>query len=236
MKIILILLVLFLGSKVYAQEKMQPYIEVTGSAEMTVVPDNVELEIVLVSESNSKQSVEAMEKKFFDALDAHKIPKVCVSFISIENPYYWYYWWWEYRHYYNTKTYKLKLDCTKYDFSFIQDLNPDNIRSVRITQSSHSKITDYRRQVKVEAMIAAKEKAGVLLESIGQKAGKALEIIEMPEAVNNNYFGYNPYGNQNFSSNSIISQPSSGGNAGGSESYVPSIKLRFEIKAKFEIL
>ena len=95
-------------------------------------------------------------------------------------------------------------------------------------------ITEYRRQVKVEAMVAAKEKASALLEAIGQKAGKVIEVIEMPESANANYW-YNPYSAQNLTSNCVVSQPSSGYSEGG-ESYVPSIKLRFEIKAKFEIL
>ncbi|PKP19397.1 MAG: hypothetical protein CVU05_11445 [Bacteroidetes bacterium HGW-Bacteroidetes-21] len=236
MKTFLIIIILFLGCKLYAQDKKQAFIEVIGSAEMSVVPNDVELEIVLNFPGSSKSSEEEMEKKFFDVLEKHNIPKMAVSFVSVSNPYYWYYWWWEYRHHYNTKTYKIRIDCTKYDFSFIKDLNPEYIQSIRITQSSHSKITEYRRQVKVEAMIAAKEKASVLLESIGQKLGGALEIIEMPEPIVNSNIWYNPYGNQNYTSNSIISQPSSGINSQGGESYVPSIKLRFEIKARFEIL
>lgn len=217
-----------------AQEK-QAYIEVTGSAEMTLIPDDIELEIVLAHPGNSKNSVEVLDKKFFDALEAHGIPKAAVSFVSVDNPYYWYYWWWEYRHYYNSKTYKLKLDCKKYDFSFINDIKPEFIRSIRITKSSHSQITDYRRQVKVEAMKAAKEKAADLLESIGQKAGKVFEVIEMPEPVNNNNW-YNRYNIQNETSNCIVSQPSSASNSSVGESFVPAIRLRFEIKAKFEII
>jgi len=233
MKTLFIILFMFLVSTIYSQDKFIPMIEVTGSAEMSIVPDEVEFEIILCSNYKStKHSMEEVEKKFFEVLEAHKIPKMAVSFISIDNAYYWYYWWWDYRHHYDTKTYKLKFDCTKYDLSFIKDFEPDFIRSLRITQSSHSKITEYRRQVKVEAIKAAKEKASVLLEAIGQKAGKVLEVIEIQDPANNNYW-YN-YNMQNFTSNVMVAQPSSG--SGDSESRVPSIKLRFEIKTKFEIL
>lgn len=233
MKTLFFILFLFLGSTIYSQENFIPMIEVTGSAEMSIIPDEVEFEIILSSNyKNTKHSMEEVEKNFFDVLEAHKIPKMAVSFISLENPYYWYYWWWDYRHHYDTKTYKLKFDCSKYDLSFIKDFDKDFIRSLRITQSSHSKITEYRRQVKIEAIKAAKDKASVLLEAIGQKAGKVLEVIEIPEAVNNNYW-YN-YNRQDFTSNVMVAQPSSG--SGDNESRVPSIKLRFEIKTKFEIL
>lgn len=225
---------MFLGSTIYSQEKFIPMIEVTGSAEMSIVPDEVEFEIILSSNYKStKHSMEDVEKKFFDVLEAHNIPKMAVSFISIDNAYYWYYWWWDYRHHYDTKTYKLKFDCSKYDLSFIKDFEPDFIRSIRITQSSHSKITEYRRLIKIEAIKAAKDKASVLLEAIGQKAGKVLEVIEIQEPVNNNYW-YGGYGQQCLTSNTMMAQPSSG--SGDNESRVPSIKLRFEIKTKFEIL
>ena len=200
---------------------------------MTVIPDNIELEIVLAHPGNSKNAVEILDKKFYDALDAHKIPKTAVSFVSVENPYYWYCWWWEYRHYYNSKTYKLKLDCSKHSFAFINDINADYIRSIRITSSTHSQIAEYRRQVKIEAMKAAKEKASDLLECIGQKAGKVIEVVELQEPVNNYWYGR--YDVNNYTSNAYIPQTVNPGD-NTEQSGVPSIKLRFEIKAKFEII
>lgn len=232
MKTLIIVIVLFLAGKIYSQEVSRPYIEVTGSAEMTIVPDIIELEVVLASENDSKSSVDAMEKNFFDVLEAHKIPKVLVSFVSVENPYYWYYWWFEYRHYNNTRTYKINLDCNLYDLSFIKDLKPENVRSIRITQSRHSKISEYRMQIKKEAIVAARDKAQYLMESIGQKAGKAFEVVELQEPENNNYwYGYN---NQNPTSNCVMSQSSY--DVPQAEANIPAIKLRFEIKAKFEII
>lgn len=237
MKTHLIACMFLLALNSCAQDKQPGFIEVTGSAEMTVVPDELELEIVLAHPATSKKSAEELDKKMFDALDAHNIPRSALSFISVDNPYYWYYWWYEYRHYCNTKTYKLTLDCSKHDFSFINDIKPEYIRSMRITRSSHSQITTYRRQVKVEAMKAAKEKASDLLESIGQKAGKVFEVVEMPEQANNNYNSwYNRYDIQNLSCNSIVPQSISGNNNNSGDSYIPAIRLRFEIKAKFEIL
>ncbi|MBI5541076.1 MAG: SIMPL domain-containing protein [Bacteroidia bacterium] len=239
MKTLFFILALFIVSKIYSQDITQPMIEVTGSAEMSIIPDQIELEIILSSNyKSSKHSMDEVEKKFFSVLEAHNIPKMAVSFISMDNPYYWYYWWWDYRHYYDTKTYKLKFDCAKYDLSFIKDFDTDFIRSLRITQSTHSKITDYRRQVKVEAIKAAKEKAQVLLEAIGQKCGRVLEVIEIQEPILNNNSWYGNFNNNysNMTSNSVMYQPSTGSGSGNSESHVPSIKLRFEIKTKFEIL
>jgi len=234
MKHFLSIIAIVLCTQLHAQQTVQPFIEVTGSAEMSVMPDEIELEIVLASPSGSKLKIEDIEKHFFEVLKTQKIPESAVSFISADNPYYWYYWWWDYRHYSNTRTYKLKLDCTKHTFAFIKDLNTDYIRSLRITSSTHSKITEYRKQVKIEAIRAAKQKASDLLESIGQSAGKVIEVIEIPESVNTNFW-YSGYNIQNLTSNAIVSQPYDGEGTSGTE-YIPTIKLRFEIKAKFEIL
>ncbi len=236
MKKLIIPLFIFIASGIFAQNVQTPYIEVTGSAEMSVTPDQIELEITLIHPHNTKTSIEELDKEIAAALKAHNIPKSALTYISVDNPYYWYYWWWEYRHYSNTKTYKLKLDCNKYDFAFINDIRNDYIRSINITSSTHSEITDYRRQVKVEAMMAAKDKANDLLECIGQRVGNVMEVIEVIQPAANNYWG--SYYNQDITSNCVMSQPSSssGSSASGGAAYVPTIKLRFEIKAKFEIL
>lgn len=236
MKKLIIPLFIFIASSIFAQNIHVPYIEVTGSAEMSVTPDQVELDITLVHPHNVKTAIEELDKEIADALEAHGIPESALTYVSVDNPYYWYYWWWEYRHYSNTKTYKLKLDCSKYDFSFINDIRSDRIQSIHISSSTHSKVTEYRRQVKIEAMLAAKDKANDLLECIGQKVGDVLEVIEVIQPVNNNYWG--SYYNQDITSNCIVSQPSSssGSSASQGAAYIPTIKLRFEIKAKFEIL
>lgn len=219
----------------------KPSIEVTGSAEMSIIPDQVEMEIILYSNNMIKNPFVDIEKKFLKVLEEHSIAQSCLTFISQENWQYWYYWWYEYRHQ-NSKTYKLKLDCNKNDLSFIKDLDASYIRSLRITSTSHSKLTEYRKQVKVEAMKMAKEKASLLLESVNQKIGKVLEIVEVIEPVKTpNPYDY-WYGRnlivQNSSSNSVMSQPTNNESASQNNdlSLIPSIKLRFEIKAKFEIL
>jgi uncharacterized protein YggE len=54
----------------------------------------------------------------------------------------------------------------------VQALNGD------ITRVAHSEIEKYRKEVKIMAVKAAKEKAGYLLEAIGETVGKPLMIQE----------------------------------------------------------
>ena len=208
-----------------------PFIEVIGSAEMNIIPDEVELEVVMAN-TNDKVKTDELETHLFDVLKKNKISESQVTFLSVDNPYYWY-WWWSYR-FNNSRTYKITIDCSRQDMSFIKDLKVDYVRSIRISRTTHSKITEYRRQVKIEAMKQAKEKALELLESIGQTVGKVIEVIEIPEAVNTSFW-YNSYQIQNITSNAIVSPQGASGSESQESNGLPAIKLRFEIKAKFEI-
>ncbi len=222
--------ILFFTLVACSQESTNKFIEVTGSAEMSVVPDVVELEIVLTHPGSFKQSTEELDKEINEALEENGIPKSQLMFVEVSSPYYWYYhWWWE-RNYHNSKTYKLKLDCTKYNLNFIKDIKPEYISNIRTVSSSHSKMTDYRSDVKVQAMVAAKDKATLLLSSIGEEVGSVLEITELVQANNNSYWYYN---DNALTSNCVMYQPDY--LQSEYETILPTIKLRYEIKAKFEI-
>ncbi len=231
-KRLLLLAILFITIVACSQEEQtkSKFIEVTGSAEMTIVPDEVELELVLTHPGNYKQSTETLDKSVNEALEKNGIPLSELMFVEISSPYYWYYhWWWE-RNYHNSKTYKLKLDCTKYSLDFIKDIKPEYINSIRIVSSTHSKVTDYRSDVKVQAMVAAKDKADLLLSSIDEELGSVIEITEIVQENNNPYW----YNSNALTSNCFMHQPDY--SYSEYETILPTIKLRYEIKAKFEIL
>lgn len=230
MKNLIFIGILLLSLAACTQEQDTKFIEVTGSAEMSVVPDQVELEIVLTHPGNPKQSVEELDDEINEALELNGIPKSALMFVELSSPYYWYYTWWWNRNYNNSKTYQLKLDCSKYTLDFIKDIKPEYINNIRIVKSTHSKITDYRSEVKVNAMIAAKEKAELLLHSIGEEVGSVIEIVELVEPQNNPYAYYN---NMSLTSNCIV--PQTDYSYSQMETILPTVKLRYEIKAKFEI-
>ena len=60
----------------------------------------------------------------------------------------------------------------------LNKVNAESIYSVGIRNYSHSKIQEYKKQLKIEAIKAAKEKAAYLLEAINEKIGLAIEISE----------------------------------------------------------
>ncbi|MFT4094953.1 MAG: SIMPL domain-containing protein [Niabella sp.] len=75
-------------------------------------------------------------------------------------------------------TCKAEMEFTP-DKIYIQVLLSEiGLSNAGIEKLESSKIGAYRQEVKINAIKAAKEKAALLCESIGQKAGKALYIQE----------------------------------------------------------
>jgi len=228
-KIILLLTILLVSNLTIAQNSEideRRYIAVTGSAEVTVAPDEIELEIIL-REHTKSTDLSSIESKFIDILKKHNIDIDEKQLMLGNSTYYWYYWWRHYRkNTYTQKTYKIKLDSSTDFLSLVKDLDFEGVQSLRISNSTNKNLQQLRREVKISALKAAKEKAMYLLESIDEKAGKVISIEEMPETQN-----HYRYRNQNIMSNASVSI------SPGNEDIenVKTIKLRYEVKAKFEI-
>ncbi len=60
----------------------------------------------------------------------------------------------------------------------MEKLDDEATQGFFISRTSHSKIEEYRKQLKIQAVKAAKEKAIYLSEAIGEKAGVAVTIQE----------------------------------------------------------
>jgi len=233
-------------------------ITVIGSAEMSVEPDQVELTITVYSE---RGNFEKHENELMDICKKHGIPDSELAFknqVGYNDWYHWY-WWWYYRNAgYVYQTYKLKIN-SKLDFlDFVKDLNKSWVQNITISATTNKDIQVYRKEVKKEAIRMAKEKATYLLEAIDEKVGHVVSIEEVNADKNEKNYGGrtypyywhwdNPYYNNginNSTSNSSMSSNSSmnsgsvnTGNDNNENSGLgglSKIKLRYEIKAVFEI-
>ncbi len=207
------------------------FIEVNGSAEMNLQPDEIELEIVLqeYDRSGKKIKLDDITDDFYKMLKKHQVDKDDLNYVSSAE-FYWWYWWWHRNSHYQTKTITLKLTKNVNILKLVEDLNEKWVQQIRISKSTHSKLQQYRKDVKAEAAKAAKEKAGYLLQSLGEQLGQVLSVEEVPEINNQPNYWYRP---NNLLSNSNISIQSD--NNTESIGNIPSIKLRYEIKVKFAI-
>ena len=115
---------------------------------------------------------------------------------------------------------------------FFQILDELEIEEANISKTSHSQIEKFRKEIKIEAMKAAKNKADYLLEAMGEQRGKPLFIREQ----DNSSYVTNQF--ENSSLQEVFKTGYGGRNPGtGLENEVAftKIKIRYEIFARFGI-
>jgi len=233
-KSLIILLFLVFTNFINAQEMYNPrYIEVTGSAEIKIVPDEIIFQIGIEEywkeefekgkehkDYVTKIPLEKIEKNVMSALDGIGITNDQIIIKEIGHN-----WNGSGKNFKKSKTIELIVT----DFSSINKIltkvNVKGVNSMKITELKNKDITNYRKQVKIEAMKAAKKKAAYLLESVDEKLGRVISVVEL-----NGDSGYFRAA-LNMSSNTMVPTNSSD----DSNENMKKIKLKYEIKIRFEI-
>lgn len=218
-------------------------IEVTGSAEMEIEPDEIHLEVVVGNFSEKFKngtgkellSLDAADKRFMDIIAKVGIDKSKITLKDAATTNYWSYYI-RYRQYMENvrleKRYDVVLNSADQLNSLLSELPgpQDGIVSVNITELKNKDIAEYRKQTKIMAMKAAKEKAKYLLESIGSRVGKPVYVQEIKDnGYDTNIF--NPQSNMLMRQEKAMSYDSDA----AEQTQMKKIKLRYEIGAKFEI-
>lgn len=216
----------------YAQPQPERrVIEVSGSAERWNTPDEFTFKITLRERLENKQkiTIEHQEAALRNELSAIGVEVAQdLSIFDISSTYFRQR---KVRDVLGSKAYRLKLrDLNK--IARLQEISDRlNVANLDLIESEHSEIIKLRRETKMDAMKAAKDKADYLLGSIGQRAGKAVYIKEeTDETPRYNASASNV--SSNYSVNSI--RGSSQDDTDDSLTF-SQIKLRYVIVAKFEI-
>ncbi len=233
-KTAIIIVVFFASLSANAIEVSQPInriITVTGSAEMVIPPDEIELEITL-TERGSWSTLSKIEKAFMDLLEGNNVSKENIIFNSANASFYWYYWWYHRNDSRKSKKYVLKLSTNTDFMKLVKSLDKEYVTSIRIKKTSNKNLQQFRKDVKIEAIKAAKSKAKYLLEAVDQEVGELMQVDELNVVDNNSVSGY---WNQNKTSSISNMMMSYSKTRGTYIENVPEIRLRYEIKTKFEI-
>jgi uncharacterized protein YggE len=124
-----------------------------------------------------------------------------------------------------SKQYSIKFhDLNKFN-QILSKIDPKGIQSTNIDSYDYSKMDDLKRDLKIKALITAKEKAGYLLSSINEKVGRPISITE---SDNSSYPGPRPM----YKAMAVSTTAA----APESDIDVKTIKLSFQIQAVFEIM
>ncbi|WDF54988.1 SIMPL domain-containing protein [Mucilaginibacter sp. KACC 22063] len=203
-------------------------IEVSGSAEQEVTPDIIYVSVSLKEYMDGRNhiSIDALERQLQSAVANAGVAKedFTISNVSAynyaqkkKNP-----------DFLASKQYRIKLhDLNRYN-QIISAVDPKAIQSTGIESYDYSKIEALKRDLKIKALLAAKEKATYLTSSIGDHVGNALDIQE----VDNETFPQPVYRTMMMSK------------AADAEAMPPApqdidvktIKLSYQIRATFELV
>jgi hypothetical protein len=152
---------------------------VNGYAEKEVIPNEIYIGITLRErmENKEKVTIESQEKQLREVLTTLSIPISNLSIADANADYVKVSW--QKRDVLTKKEYQLKVGNATTVGKVFQELEKMKIQDGYIDHVSHSAIDSLRKQVRIEAIKAAKEKSDYLLSAIGQKTGKALIVSEL---------------------------------------------------------
>jgi len=200
-------------------------IEVSGIAEKEVTPDiiNVSISLQEYMDGKKKITIDQLENQLESAVKSAGVPK---EDLTINNVSAWQNIYQKKKNpdFLASKQYMIKFhDLNKYN-AILSAIDSRGIMSTNIQSYDYSGITELKRELKLQALLAAKEKAEFLLKGINEHLGRPIYISE---SDNTNY----PQPRMLYANKVMASQytPSD------SDIDVTKIKLSFTIQATFEI-
>jgi uncharacterized protein YggE len=214
-------------------------ISVSGSAEMEIIPDEIYVNIELteyLKKGEPKKDIETLKTDFLQYCKAAAIPDSAISIVSYSgyNNYY---------HYRKRKnpdmlasiTYQIKFTNSAAMDDLIEKLDDNATRNFQIVSTNHSHMIEFRKQLKIKAVQAAKAKGIYLAEAIDETLGETITILE-PEEWQPSSYRSNVV--SNMASQAVISSGIRRDNTdffSGTEITFKKIKLRYEVNVVFAL-
>ena len=237
-----ILCTLLAGISLFTATAQEPTIKqktvnVSGTAEMEVIPDEIYVQVVLKEynkKNNDKVDIEKIKNDFLLACKGIGLTEKDISVQGFagydgnawiikknkkKNP--------------DLKasiTYSVKLSTTRKMDELVDKLDDEATQSFNISSVSHSKLDEFKKQLKIQAVKAAKEKAIYLSEAIGEQVAGALTINDANDE------SVTPFPQTRmYASNIMIRGAESDMTAPAMDVDFKKIKLRFSVSAVFAL-
>lgn len=200
-------------------------IEVTGIAEKEVTPDiiNVTISLQEYLDGKKKTTINQLENQLEDAVKSAGIVKedFTISNVSAwnntlqkkKNP-----------DFLASKQYSIRFhDLNKFN-EILTKVDPKGIQSTYVESYDYSKMPQLKQELKIQALLSAKEKATYLLNSINEKVGRPINITE---SDNSSFPSPRPmYMDKQYAANAAATD---------SDIDIKPIKLSFQVQVIFEI-
>jgi uncharacterized protein YggE len=147
-----------------------PHIEVTGKAERIIVPDEIYLSITIKERESGRDqiTIEQQESDVKAALTRLNIPLESLTISDATADYVRVKW--NRKDVVSQSEYELKLVEAQQVADVMGQLDSLKIKNAFLSRVSHSEIETMTKEVEIEAIQNAKEKADYLLEAVGEAA------------------------------------------------------------------
>ena len=225
-KLILIALAGFISASAFAQNvDLRRKITVSGTAEKEVTPDiiNVSISLQEYFEGKKKINIEQLQSTLEDAVKQAGIPKADFTINNIAG---WNNQWQKKKNpdFLESRQYNIRLhDLSRID-QVLASLDPKGVQQTGIASYDYSKMPEIKQEMKIQALLAAKEKATYLLNSIGEKLGRPIDIND---SDNSDIQQYQP-----LYANRVVRREI---RIGETDIDIKPIKLSFQVQVVFEI-
>ncbi|AOW18475.1 hypothetical protein LPB03_13870 [Polaribacter vadi] len=232
----LIFFLLFTSAFLAQSTGQKPYIEVTGTAEIEIVPDEIYLDITLKerTEKGKKITLDVLENQLKTVLKKIGIPEKNLSISDVNAVLAKTGWWSE--EIFSVANYSLQVNGADNLKQLFENFKKLEISDVNIAKATHSNLINIKKKNRIKAIKAAKEKADYLLNAIGEQTGKPIIINELANNNNNNN-NNQTFVNANYlNNNANYSMIKVRGNGFKDETVeFKTIKITSSIYVKFEI-
>jgi uncharacterized protein len=243
-KLFVLLILLFIASLFAScgsrdDKKKPPKITVTGSAEMEFIPNEIYMTFTLkeyMGAPKKKIKLDTIKAEFLKLCKTSGVSDSNISISSYNGNENWDYYWYMKRKsdpdFMGSISYVVKVSAPDKLYKIVQGLNENAVDNFYISKTSHSKIEEYRKEVKTKALIAAKTKAEYLAKSIDEEIGEALLIQEVDDSYSGSY-----YSNEESNLSNKVSQTALR-SLEDDESSSPAFqkkKLRYEMKVEYRL-
>ncbi|GAA4730007.1 SIMPL domain-containing protein [Flavisolibacter ginsenosidimutans] len=220
-------------AQTYANNPYPRTITANGSAEMEIVPDEIYVQVVLKEydkKGNGKITIDKIRQDFLTAVRSLGLPEDAVSvsnYDAYSNP------WLRKKNkkeeLYATITYQVKLRNTTQVDQLVDKLDDNATQNFYISRVTHSKMEEFRKNLKIEAIKSAKEKAQYLADAVNEKIGVAITINEP-----NEYYPQPMY-NAMASNRMMKAEAQSDAAPEQPQADFKKIKIRYEVTVVFEL-
>lgn len=210
----------------------QRYIEVTGSSEIEIEPDEIVF-IIRIKEYwqeefekrakeedyKTKIPIAYIERQLLSDLEKAGIDKKNITVQEVGD-----HWRQKGKDFLISKQFEIRSENLETIDKIIRSINTNAVDYMQIGRLNHKDMANFRKQAKIQALQAAKEKARYLLEGIGEQLGDIISVTEPKE------YPFTPDYAQ-----SMVSNTSSSFSGSGTTDNIRKIKLRYEMTARFRI-